>query len=41
MDRAGEVGANAVVGVTIDYEVLGQTNGMLLVCANGTAVEIE
>ncbi|NLF26661.1 MAG: putative heavy metal-binding protein [Clostridiales bacterium] len=36
--RAQEVGANAVVGVDIDYEVLGANNGMLMVTASGTAV---
>jgi len=36
--RAASIGANAVVGVDIDYEVLGQNNGMLMVTASGTAV---
>ncbi|MBL8855752.1 MAG: heavy metal-binding domain-containing protein [Planctomycetaceae bacterium] len=36
--RAAERGANAVVGVDIDYEVLGQANGMLMVAISGTAV---
>lgn len=36
--RAGQLGANAVVGVDIDYEVLGANNGMLMVTASGTAV---
>jgi len=36
--RAGELGANAVVGVDIDYEVLGQGNNMIMVTASGTAV---
>ncbi len=36
--RAGELGANAVVGVKLDYEILGHTNGMLMVAASGTAV---
>lgn len=31
-------GANAVVGVDIDYEVLGQSGNMLMVTASGTAV---
>lgn len=38
--RAAAMGANAVVGVDLDYEVLGQTNGMLMVSASGTAVQI-
>ena len=40
-ERAREVGANAVVGVDLDYEVLGQGNGMLMVSASGTAVIVE
>ena len=39
--RAAQVGANAVVGVDIDYEVLGANNGMLMVTASGTAVFVE
>lgn len=36
--RAASLGANAVVGVDIDYEVLGQGNNMLMVTVSGTAV---
>lgn len=36
--RAAQLGANAVVGVDIDYEVLGSGNGMLMVTVSGTAV---
>ena len=36
--RAVQRGANAVVGVDIDYEVLGSGNGMLMVTVSGTAV---
>ena len=39
--RAAMLGANAVVGVDIDYEVLGADNGMLMVTASGTAVVIR
>ena len=39
--RAFNMGANAVVGVDIDYEVLGADNGMLMVTASGTAVVVE
>ena len=39
--RAAALGANAVVGVDIDYEVLGSNNGMLMVTASGTAVVVE
>ena len=34
-------GADAVIGVDIDYEVLGKTGGMLMVTAAGTAVKIR
>lgn len=40
-DIARQQGANAVVGIDIDYEVLGANNGMLMVTATGTAVKIE
>lgn len=36
--RAQEQGANAVVGVDVDYEILGSNNGMLMVTVSGTAV---
>mgnify|MGYP006152468001 CR=1 FL=1 len=38
--KARAAGANAVIGVDLDYEVLGQANGMLMVSASGTAVVI-
>lgn len=37
-NRARQLGANAVVGVDVDYEVLGTGNNMLMVTASGTAV---
>jgi len=37
-EQAARLGANAVVGIDIDYEVLGADNGMLMVCVSGTAV---
>jgi uncharacterized protein YbjQ (UPF0145 family) len=40
-EAARRLGANAVVGVDLDYEVLGQTNGMLMVTVSGTAVTAE
>lgn len=40
-ERAAQIGANAVVGVDIDYEVLGQGGNMLMVTASGTAVIVE
>lgn len=41
VQRAQAAGANAVVGVDIDYEVLGQGGNMLMVTASGTAVIID
>jgi uncharacterized protein YbjQ (UPF0145 family) len=40
-DKASAAGGNAVVGVDLDYEVLGTGNGMLMVSASGTAVVVE
>jgi uncharacterized protein YbjQ (UPF0145 family) len=40
-EQAQRLGANAVVGVDLDYEVLGSGNGMLMVSASGTAVLVE
>jgi uncharacterized protein YbjQ (UPF0145 family) len=40
-DRAQKLGGNAVVGVDLDYEVLGKENGMLMVSISGTAVVAE
>ncbi len=39
--RASSLGANAVVGIDVDYEVLGQGGNMLMVTASGTAVVVE
>jgi uncharacterized protein YbjQ (UPF0145 family) len=39
--RAIALGANAVIGVDIDYEVLGQGGNMLMVTASGTAVVVR
>ena len=40
-ERAQALGAPAVVGIDLDYEVMGQGNGMLMVSASGTAVVVE
>lgn len=37
-ERASALGANAVVGIDVDYEVLGEGGGMLMVTVSGTAV---
>ena len=39
--QAHAKGANAVIGVDLDYESLGADGGMLMVTASGTAVVIE
>ncbi|MEA4920045.1 MAG: putative heavy metal-binding protein [Clostridiaceae bacterium] len=39
--RAAKLSANAIVGVDIDYEVLGSGNNMLMVTVCGTAVVID
>lgn len=39
--QAQSLGADAVIGIDIDYEVLGQNNGMLMVSASGTAVALK
>ena len=39
--QAAAVGADAVLGIDIDYEVLGTNNGMLMVSASGTAVKLK
>ncbi|GGE19051.1 heavy metal-binding domain-containing protein [Psychroflexus salis] len=38
--KAANLGANAIVGVDLDYETLGKANGMLMVTASGTAVKV-
>jgi uncharacterized protein YbjQ (UPF0145 family) len=38
--EAARLGANAVVGVDLDYEVIGDTGSMLMVSASGTAVRV-
>ncbi|CAM1357921.1 conserved hypothetical protein [Tenacibaculum litopenaei] len=38
--RAREIGANAIVGVDLDYETVGPNGGMLMVTASGTAVTV-
>jgi uncharacterized protein YbjQ (UPF0145 family) len=40
-DAAHQLGANAVIGVDIDYETVGTNGSMLMVTAAGTAVRIE
>ncbi len=35
-----EMGANGVVGIDFDYEVMGEANGMMMVAVSGTAVKV-
>lgn len=39
--RAERLGANAIVGIDLDYETIGQNGSMLMVTASGTAVRID
>jgi uncharacterized protein YbjQ (UPF0145 family) len=39
--EALELGGNGVIGVDIDYEVLGQNGSMLMVSCSGTAVLLD
>ena len=39
--QASEIGANAVVGIDIDYETVGSKGGMLMVSVTGTAVTLR
>jgi len=40
MEAAKELGADGIVGIDFDYEVLGETNGMMMVAVSGTAVKM-
>ena len=40
MDRAMAMGANAIVGIDIDYETIGANGSMLMVATSGTAVVV-
>lgn len=37
---AKELGATGIIGIDFDYEVLGETNGMMMVAVSGTAVKM-
>ncbi len=39
--KAGDLGANAIVGIDIDYETVGVDGGMLMVSVSGTAVTVR
>lgn len=41
INRAEKVGANAIIGVKVDYETMGDSMSLLMVVASGTAVIIE
>ncbi|MDY0780475.1 heavy metal-binding domain-containing protein [Tenacibaculum sp. IB213877] len=40
IERANKLGANAIVGIDLDYETVGPNGGMLMVTASGTAVRV-
>ncbi|MDJ0950101.1 MAG: heavy metal-binding domain-containing protein [Alphaproteobacteria bacterium] len=41
VEEAHELGANAVIGVDLDYETVGDKGSMLMVVASGTAVTVK
>ncbi len=40
-NKAEQLGANAIVGIDLDYETMGANGGMLMVSVSGTAVKLE
>ncbi len=40
IEAAKELGADGVIGIDFDYEVLGEANGMMMVAVSGTAVKM-
>ena len=40
IEAARELGADGIVGIDFDYQVLGETNGMMMVAVSGTAVKM-
>ena len=40
-ENAAALGANAVIGIDLDYEVVGDKGAMLMVSVSGTAVRID
>ena len=40
VEAAKELGANGVIGIDFDYEVMGEANGMMMVAVSGTAVKL-
>lgn len=41
VEKAKKIGANALIGVSIDIETIGQSGSMIMVVATGTAVVVE
>ena len=41
MEQAQRLGANAIIGVDLDYQTIGGNGAMLMVSANGTAVQLD
>ena len=39
-EAAKALGANGIIGIDFDYEVLGESNGMMMVAVSGTAVKM-
>jgi uncharacterized protein YbjQ (UPF0145 family) len=41
IERANLLGADAIVGIDLDYETVGEGNSMLMVTSSGTAVRLQ
>jgi uncharacterized protein YbjQ (UPF0145 family) len=41
IDRAKRYGADAIVGIDLDYETIGKSGGMIMVSASGTAITLN
>ncbi|MDO4232353.1 MAG: heavy metal-binding domain-containing protein [Lautropia sp.] len=41
IEAAKQLGATGIVGIDFDYEVMGETNGMMMVAVSGTAVKMR
>ncbi|MGA0559846.1 heavy metal-binding domain-containing protein [Larkinella sp. VNQ87] len=41
IEQAQRLGANAIIGVDLDYQTIGHNGGLLMVSANGTAVVVD
>lgn len=40
-EKAAALGADAIIGLAVDYEIIGEKGSMIVVCLSGTAVTLE